>query len=446
MTRTITGKTLLKSLAAKTDRILLVNPPVFDTRYSWLRWNQPLDLLNLAAYLKSHVRCGVELLDFMLPDSQGKVPKRALSDSRKHRIVGDCTYPMWCFGRPIKDFDVWLANQRVHGKRREPTQVWITSLCSYWFESVHLLCNHIRHRLPDAQIVLIGNYPRFMPEHAKDFSGADVIVTKQSEFDSEGASIGLYGETIPPFGAIPLNPASAISTIKNAVEKGVTHFAFFDEDICRDDGGPLAEIVTATRSMHPHMKFHAICGLHPDRITPKLAKLFADKTFAELHFEESEVDRQLHREAYEGARRYITEAGVDVTTGDKTSGFVWIGRPGDNLEELVSRSFYVLEKLGSLILKPFTPEPQSIVYREHQDYLDAIPYDEWSPHLFPFAELNDISRDEYHDLYRVAAFLNEKVRNRSFDFLNGHLGTSFLRESLRREAWNIKASPLSLVD
>ena len=37
-------------LSAK-DRILLVNPPVEETRYSWIRWNQPLDLLKIASFL-----------------------------------------------------------------------------------------------------------------------------------------------------------------------------------------------------------------------------------------------------------------------------------------------------------------------------------------------------------------------------------------------------------
>lgn len=60
--------------------------------------------------------------------------------------------------------------------------------------------------------------------------------------------------------------------------------------------------------------------------------------------------------------------------------------------------------------------------------------------------MNKIGRDEYHDLYRLAAFLNEKVRNRSFDMLNGTLGAQMLRDSLRREVWKLEPSPLRVVD
>jgi hypothetical protein len=46
----------------------------------------------------------------------------------------------------------------------------------------------------------------------------------------------------------------------------------------------------------------------------------------------------------------------------------------------------------------------------------------------------------------MAAFLNEKVRDQSFDFLQGTLGADMLRESLRKEVWNLEPSPLRLVD
>ena len=81
MTKSVTGQTLLKQVQ-KGDRILLVNPPVFETRYSWLRWNQPLDLLRAGAYLKSSKKCSVELFDFMLPNDKGRVQKKGIDWAR----------------------------------------------------------------------------------------------------------------------------------------------------------------------------------------------------------------------------------------------------------------------------------------------------------------------------------------------------------------------------
>ena len=127
------------------------------------------------------------------------------------------------------------------------------------------------------------------------------------------------------------------------------------------------------------------------------------------------------------------------------SGFVWMGRPGDQLEQLILRSFEVLDSLGGLIFKPFTPTPGSPEHKQHEKYLATIPHREWSPHFFPFAELNGITRGEYHDLYRMAAFLNEKVRSQAFDFLKVPWA-QLLRESLRREVWKLEPSPLRIID
>jgi hypothetical protein len=106
----------------------------------------------------------------------------------------------------------------------------------------------------------------------------------------------------------------------------------------------------------------------------------------------------------------------------------------------------VLQTIGSLILKPYTPTPGGPEHRAHAKWLDSIPHRDWSPHFFPFAEVNGITRQEYHDLYRMVAFLNEKVRAQAFDFLSGSIGADLLRESLRKEVWKLEPSPLRVVD
>ena len=59
MAKIITANSLLSKHVTRGDHVLLLNPPVEETRYSWLRWNQPLDLLKLATRLRSQVGCGV---------------------------------------------------------------------------------------------------------------------------------------------------------------------------------------------------------------------------------------------------------------------------------------------------------------------------------------------------------------------------------------------------
>ena len=444
MPRTITAKNLLNKRVSRSDCILLVNPPVEETRYAWLRWNQPLDLLKIGGYLKESIGCEVELLDFMKPDSKGKVLQQRLPGSRQYRNIGNERYPMRRYGLPYNALTDWVVKRKA-ASAKLPTQVWITSLCSYWFQSIAQVCREARQALPDAQVVLTGSYAQLMSHHATDTCPADFIVTQPFDITDSTAAFGLYQENPPPFAALRLQPKTAIAEIKAAIKKDVHDFTFFEEDICIGDGEPLIEVVQNTENLHKHMRFHVLCGLDPRKLTPKIAQILAKKCFVNLHIEEARDGEQLAIKAYRRAIAYLSEAGAKIPARP-VSGFIWVGRPEENLDSVIARSFTVLELLGSFIFKPYTPTPGSMEHLHYADYLEAIPHQDWSPHVFPFSELNDISRAEYHDLYRMAAFLNDRIRGIAFDFLKGTKGLELLKESLRREIWKLEPSSLSVVD
>ena len=445
MARTVTAKKLLTKHVARADRVLLVNPPVEETRYSWLRWNQPLDLLTLGAYLKDKVGCSVELFDCMKPNKDGDVPEEWLPRDRRYYTVQGERYPMRRYGLSCNGLVDLVHQWKARNPGSLPTQVWITSLCSYWYETVAEMCRVVRQALPDTQIVLIGQYPRLMPDHADTACAADYLVTSAHDLTGTPHTLELYGKDKPPFVAVQLHKKTAAVAVKAAVADGVYNVTLYEDDICRDGGGLLTELVSETRDLHKHLRYHLICGMDPAKFTPALAKLIAEKTFAAVHFEEADRGDQVDMEVYKRVRGYLTDAGVKHND-DRFSGFVWIGRPGDQLEQLVLRTFQVLESLGSLILKPYTPTPGSPDHMANKKLLDSLSHREWSPHFFPFAELNGITRQEYHDLYRMAAFLNEKVRAQAFNFLSGTLGAKLLRESLRKEVWKLEPSPFRVID
>jgi hypothetical protein len=444
MAKIITAKKLVSSLTPQ-DSVLLINPPVVETRYSWVRWNQPLDLLKIASHIKSNVGCEINLLDYMQPDKEGDVPQEWLPKASRYVVIGDEQYPMRRYGRSHGFLKEWLEKRRLQDCNSPPTQVWITSLCSYWFESISETCRVVRQELPDAKIVLMGQYARLTPKHAAEHCVCDFVVSKPLNLIDEPAALELYKKP-PPFISIQLESKSAISDINAAVKRQISQVVFFGEDVCHDGGEPLREVVEATQGLHRHLRYHIICGLQPEKFTPKLAKLFAPrKPFAQFHFETASDGDGLNLEAYERTRRYLEEAKIKLPD-ERLGGFVWIGRPGDDLERIIRNTLTVLEHFGGVILKPYTPTPGEPDQLAHADYLAGIKPHRWSPHFFPFSDLNGITRSEYHDLYRMAAFLNEKVHNHAFDFLNGTLGSQMLRNSLSREVWNLEPSPLRITD
>src|SRR5712692_4884713 len=93
---------LERELGPKT-RVLLVNPPVEERRYHWLRWNQPLELLRLGAWLREREpKVDVHLFDFMLPDEQGAVPKYKVKESW---TGASDDAQLWHFGQPFEVFE-----------------------------------------------------------------------------------------------------------------------------------------------------------------------------------------------------------------------------------------------------------------------------------------------------------------------------------------------------
>ncbi len=104
------------------------------------------------------------------------------------------------------------AIQRENGGKLRPTQVWVSSLCSYWYESVAEVCRIIRKTLPDAKIVLLGQYARLMPKHAAEACAADYVVSRPPDLRNELAAFDLYGDKRPPFVALQLNPKTRSKT------------------------------------------------------------------------------------------------------------------------------------------------------------------------------------------------------------------------------------------
>src|SRR3954463_13698720 len=85
-------------------RILLINPPVEERRYHWLRWNQPLELLRLSSWIRrQEPKAEVRLFDFMLPlDENGTVPKHKVKESWTGAWDAE---QLWHFGQPFDVFE-----------------------------------------------------------------------------------------------------------------------------------------------------------------------------------------------------------------------------------------------------------------------------------------------------------------------------------------------------
>src|SRR5882724_10990290 len=174
------------------DRILLINAPVIESRYQWVRWNQPLDLLKLGTFLKTEIGCDVKLYDFMLPLG-GKVTRAA--SKPEGRIESNAhSFNLWRYGKSDAEFSSWLDHVTTQWR---PTQIWITSLTSYWWKGLSNTIARLKNRFEDIPIVLFGRYPRLEESHARSHSFADVLINDQFELSNYTADFDLYDNQKP---------------------------------------------------------------------------------------------------------------------------------------------------------------------------------------------------------------------------------------------------------
>src|SRR3954451_10473777 len=126
------------------SHLLLINPPVEERRYHWLRWNQPLELLRLSTWLREQdPRIDVKLYDFMLPDEQGAVPRHKVKESW---TGASADAQLWHFGQPFEAFEHALRTL-IFKNNWVPDIIVISTLTSYWHTSVEKLlikiCTHL---------------------------------------------------------------------------------------------------------------------------------------------------------------------------------------------------------------------------------------------------------------------------------------------------------------
>jgi len=422
-------------------RVFLVNPPVIDSRYPWVKWNQPLDLLKLGTALKEMHGCQVRLFDFMLPKPSGRVSRRQ-SKIEDDLPPGEPT--RWHFGQSWEKFDAYLE-ELVSGNW-VPDSVWITTLTSFWWQAVPLVANRVKNRLKRPTVVLFGNYPVLETWHAAQFCpNVDIVVEDQLDLAGWPADFSLYGDWKLRFCALDLRSPNPVDEIARALERGTAHFAFFNDNLFEDFDTRLKPILQEVVKREWKLWFHGICGVETWDFPIDHVQLLADAHFSELHFEpalneDGTVDEPLCRAVMRACERvgFVSRRGAGwESRSHYFSGFLWIGRPDDDLDRLVWNALKLLQLVGMVIPKPYSPTPGSDDYALLASQLGWIEPQDVSPHRLPFAGLSGVERSDYEDLYRMTAFLNMKVRAHTFDFLGDTYLAKVILESLAGRRWAI---------
>lgn len=446
------------------SRVLLVNPPVQEKRYHWIRWNQPLDLLRLSTALQEmHPGLEARLFDFMLPDERGGVQRYKV----KETWGGATDEQLWHFGRRFEDF-VNALGAFVEGEEWVPDWIIVTSQTSYWHSPIEKLLPKLIQRLgrkyrPATTIAVCGYYPRFEREHAEEQWDADYIVSGRLPVAAGPPDFELYGRgCLPNFFALDIEHPNVRSHLEFCLslkrrqnkEKGIARqpaisVAFFNDDLCSSEGR-LDDVVDFAKSHERALSVEGICGLIPERLTSERLDTLKQAGLRSLFLEHSRTpgggtqqDHYTHVLDYlreERHRRIRGEANTIWADRGNITAFVNIGLPDDEMDSLVESTLWLNSAFQAIILKPYGYSPSFDPATPAQRRQAWPSPRESSPQWFPYAEgPSRLTRDDYQNLVRWQNLLNRRVRGATFDFFDQDSTVARLvRETLVAESWRAR--------
>ncbi len=432
--------------------VLLINPWIYDfAAYDFFA--RPLGLLYLAGLLESR-GYEVRLLDclaaphaFPGPFGTGRYSKEAIPSPPP---LAGIPRRYGRYGLSSSAFQAWLS------QTPEPAAVLVTSLMTYWYPGVSECIRLVRQRFPRAPVILGGIYATLCPEHAKEHSGADLVIRGPGEerilrvledfcrFGGEKPEKApADGLDFLPYPALHLAPHLTFIPVltsrgcpldcpycasrllqpahrrrdPRAVAKelghwqqrlGLTDAAFYDDALLVQPENHFLVLLEELARRGLSFRFHTPNGLHAHWISREVAHWLKRARFATLRLGvetaapgAERLDRKLAAGELEAALCYLQEAGF---RRQEIGVYLLMGLPHQEEAEVAASIRRVKELGATPVLAQYSPIPGTALWPRA---LECSPYDlEGEPlyhnnSLFPC--LPEFSWDRYTRLKCLAA-------------------------------------------
>ncbi len=444
-----------KPTGGRRKRALLINPPIYDTRY-WNRWSQPAGLLRIARLL---VNKGykTEFIDCLGPQKDGRIKRRPVGKIH----VGDIEMTTYHYGIELGELE-----RRLKGLEISPTHVYVTSGMTYWWKSTRDVISLVKRIFPKSEVLVGGIYPTLCPEHAEANTKADVIVSGEVREASDlWTDLSLYRET-PKYAIIGTsrgcpyncahcaqrklngpsvrhrNPEDVVEEIiYKAKRYGIRRFAFYEDNILIDCEEHFERILDLLLEKGLRFHFTAPEGFEVRLLYPRLLRkmraagfrsLYLPLEMASLDGNISVDEKRITLDEFETAVEYCREAGYKPGVRQEVNAFILYGAPHQPLEILVDMILYATHIVGNVTPMLYTPVPGSKLYDKYLWYFKekGLKLEDLNGKLFPFWQLNNMLPSDYIDLQRLMYAFHTQFRGRPFDPYGTSLIARLVRKSL----------------
>ncbi len=392
-----------------TPLILCVNPWVYDfAAHDYFA--RPLGLLYLAGLLRAR-GFQVALLDLASrpPDSlgpKGRWPKEILPTPPQFQ---DVPRRYGRYGLSPGQAAAYLARLP-----QEPAAVLVTSLMTYWYPGIQAAIAAVRSHYPEVPVILGGIYASLLPEHARQHSGADVVIPGPGEeailpllADLSGVDLSITTD-LADWDALPypawdlladrqvlplltsrgcpcrcdycasrlLEPRFRRRRAESILAEldywhthfGVREIAWYDDALLFEAENYLLPVLESVCRRNLSLRFHTPNGLHVGLITPQVARWLKRANFATLRlgFEtaslgEARRDRKIQAGDLERAVAALKEAGFAKT---EIGVYLLMGLP-EQTDDEVAQSIREVHRLGATpVLTQYSPIPGTALWPE----------------------------------------------------------------------------------
>ncbi len=383
-------------------KLLLVNPWIYDFK-AFDFWMKPLGLLYVASMLrKSGYK--VQLVDCL--DRYHPILLKEVSDLPKIDESGRGKF----YTEEIEKPEIFKSVKRIFKRygmpkavlhevlenTEPPDAILVTSIMTYWYLGVIDTIKILREHFPETPVILGGIYATLCPEHAKAFSGADIVMPgfaekNMSSFFLEFKPLAFEELPFPAFdlyhkldyacvltargcpfkcsycavpklynGFLSREPEPVLDEIEFYNSLGIKNIAFYDDALLANPH--FLEILDGIIQRQVKISFHTPNGLHPRFIDSEIAHKMFDASFKTIYLSLETVDPKIQRATggkvtnneFVRAIEYLKSAGFE---SEQLHTYLLIGTQTDTFES-VRASIDFVHSLGSVVhLAEYSPIP-----------------------------------------------------------------------------------------
>ncbi|MEO0102591.1 MAG: B12-binding domain-containing radical SAM protein [candidate division WOR-3 bacterium] len=387
-------------------RTLLINPWIYDFK-AFDFWLKPLGLLYLASYLRkfnfniSFLDCLDRYHPILTKNKKPKVDsfgrgKFLSTFISKPKVYQNIPRHYKRYGMPIEYFE------KILSEAEKPDYIFLTSGMTYWYLGAFDAIAILRRYFPKTPIILGGIYATICREHAKRFSGADLVISGPFETELYQYLPGLKPMAFfqLPFPAYDLyqkvdyicilisrgcpfhcsycavpklfpkflfrDKESIIAEIDYYRELGIKNIAFSDDALlCHPEIKSLLETII---KKNWRLNFHTPNGLHPRLIDQEIAHLLFNANFRTIYLSLETTSPSLQKatgdkvktEEFLQAVQFLRKAGFNK----EIHTYLIFGLPEQTISD-IKESIDFVHSLGiKCHLAEFSPIPGTEEYKK----------------------------------------------------------------------------------